>query len=356
VIDTLTVADAQGPTNRTTDRLEDRTKRPPEGKAEGEDQQDDAASSAGRTVGGLALLALAALAVISIFLIKPESLAFTVLVVALASLLTGLSSVVLPLKLRSRSVPFVVVAAGTAGLLAAVLAIPRDSSPESSSPTETTGQASPSTSPPPSEGDPFTWDLDLKFGGCEGLIVSNSLLESLPERDELTAEWAYKNGGASANNIVTLTVQGNSEDAVVLKGIHIVDLELAPAPSDVSAIVPCAGGGGHLDRRYYELVLDKPPKLTARPGRSEDDEITEPVKDFPFKVSRSDPEYFEFDIAAGPSCLCSWKIGLDWTSRGRSGTTIIDRKFSSIRNVVSDAAVSSHYLQNDGTWYPPLSE
>jgi hypothetical protein len=177
VIDTLTVADAQGPTNRTTDRLEDPTKRPPEGKAEGEDQQEDAGSSAGRTVGGLGLLALAALAVISIFLIKPESLAFTVLVVAMASLLTGLSSVVLPLKLRNRSVPFVDVAAGTAGLLAAVLAIPRDSSPESSSPTETTAQAPPSTSPAPSEEDPFTWDLGFHANAyCEGFGLKTQAL------------------------------------------------------------------------------------------------------------------------------------------------------------------------------------
>jgi hypothetical protein len=73
-----------------------------------------------------------------------------------------------------------------------------------------------------------------------------------------------------------------------------------------------------LDRRYYELVLDEHPRLTARPGRDVDDTITEPVKDFPFKVSDSDPEYFEFDIAPGPACLCSWKIALDWTSRGRS--------------------------------------
>jgi len=185
---------------------------------------------------------------------------------------------------------------------------------------ESTGPASQSSSNSPSsdESDPFTWDLAF-FGRCEGFDVDNSLLKSLPVRDKLNAEWAYKNGGATDNSVITLTIPGNSDAAVVLKGIHIVDLERSPAPSDISAVYPCEVSGGHLDRRYYELVLDEHPRLTARPGWDVDDTITEPVKDFPFKVSDSDPEYFEFDIAPGPACLCSWKIALDWTSSGRSG-------------------------------------
>ena len=203
--------------------------------------------------------------------------------------------------------------------------------------------------------DPFTWDLAF-FGRCEGFDVDNSLLKSLPVRDKLNAEWAYKNGGATDNSVITLTIQGNSDAAVVLKGIHIVDLERSPAPSDISAVYPCEVSGGHLDRRYYELVLDEHPRLTARPGRDVDDTITEPVKDFPFKVSDSDPEYFEFDIAPGPACLCSWKIALDWTSSGRSGTTIIDRGFSGIRTVVTKAEIPYYNLQKDGSWEPPLPE
>jgi hypothetical protein len=171
----------------------------------------------------------------------------------------------------------------------------------------------------------------------------------------LNAEWAYENGGATANNIVVLTLQGDSEDAVVLKGIRIVEVEQSPPPSDISAVFPCHGQGGHMDRRYYEVVLDKHPKMTAQPGRSEDDTVTEPVKDFPFKVSNSDPEYFEFDIADGPSCLCSWKIAVDWTSRGLAGTTIIDHGFSSIKTVIPAKPMENYYyLQDDGSWSPPL--
>jgi hypothetical protein len=66
VIGTLAVTDTQEPISRPTDEIEHRPKRLVDDKAEGQDQPEDAALSAGRTVGGLALLALAALAVICI--------------------------------------------------------------------------------------------------------------------------------------------------------------------------------------------------------------------------------------------------------------------------------------------------
>ena len=70
------------------------------------------------------LFVLAAVVMIIIFWLKSDSLALNVLRVAAAAILAGLASAALPIKLRDRSVPFVVVAAGTAGLLATVLAIP----------------------------------------------------------------------------------------------------------------------------------------------------------------------------------------------------------------------------------------
>jgi hypothetical protein len=273
-----------------------------------------------------------------------------VLLITAALSVGGLAAILLPEPLTPAQKNFAGAAVGCAALLIGYLAIPGVRSAESGM----SSAPATSLSSGPGESEPIAWDLDLTNAGCEGFILPNYRLQSLPSGDKLNAEWAYENGGATASNIVILTVQGNSEDAVVLKGIRIVDLERSPAPSNVSAVYPCEGGGGHLDRRYFELVLDEHPRLTARPGRSVDDTITEPVKDFPFKVSNSDPEYFEFDIVDGPPCLCSWKIALDWTSRGRSGTTIIDRGFSGIRTVVTKADVPFHYLQKDGSWEPPL--
>jgi hypothetical protein len=322
------------------------------------DQTKDTRFRWHRVAAAGVLLLVALGLVVWLFVRPPDSFGVTASVVVAAAIIFGAGAVCLPSGLRKRLGTFAFVAGTSAAVVAAVLAIPaRPSAPPGSGTSNGSSTSqSPEPSPPPSE-DPFTWDLDLtKLDGCEGFVVSNSLLKSLPEKNELNAEWAYENGGATANNIIVLTIQGNSEDAVVLKGIHIVDVEQSPAPSDISAVFPCHGQGGHMDRRYYELVLDEHPSLTARPGRSEDDEITEPVKDFPFKVSNSDPEYFEFDIAAGPPCLCSWKIAVDWTSRGRAGTTIIDHKFGSIRTIVTKAPFEYYYLQDDGEWSPPLPD
>jgi hypothetical protein len=347
------VADAKPPEGQSEGQAQVGTEGPPQNR---EGVQKDARHFWLRVAGAGVLLLLAIGLVLWLFVDPPDSFAAKVSIVVAAAFICGVGAVCLPLGLRNRLGTFGIVAATSAGILAAVLAIP-DRSSVSPASDESTGPASQSSSNSPSsdESDPFTWDLAF-FGRCEGFDVDNSLLKSLPVRDKLNAEWAYKNGGATDNSVITLTIQGNSDAAVVLKGIHIVDLERSPAPSDISAVYPCEVSGGHLDRRYYELVLDEHPRLTARPGRDVDDTITEPVKDFPFKVSDSDPEYFEFDIAPGPACLCSWKIALDWTSRGRSGTTIIDRGFSGIRTVVTRAEIPYYNLQKDGSWEPPLPE
>jgi hypothetical protein len=171
--------------------------------------------------------------VLWLFVDPPDSFAAKVSIVVAAAFICGVGAVCLPLGLRNRLGTFGIVAARSAGILAAVLAIP-DRSPVSSGSDGSKGPASQSSSNSPSsdESAPFTWDLAF-YGRCEGFVVDNSILKSLPARDKLNAEWAYKNGGATDNNIITLTIQGNSDAAVVLKGIHIVDLERSPAPSDI---------------------------------------------------------------------------------------------------------------------------
>jgi hypothetical protein len=362
VIDTLPVADAKPPESQSEGPPNGQGQPQNQGKRDGTAVKEDADQAKNTRlrpyrVGGAGVLFVVALGLVGwLFVRPPGSFAVTASVVVAAAVIFGAGAVLLPSGMRKRLGTFAFVAGTMAAVVAAVLAIPARPSPATGSGTSNGSSTSqpPESSSAPDEV-PFTWDLDLtKLDGCEGFVVSNSLLNSLPEKDKLNAGWAYENGGATANNIIVLTIQGNSEDAVVLKGISIVEVEPSPAPSDISAVFPCHGQGGHMDRRYYEVVLDKHASITARPGRSEDDEITEPIKDFPFKVSNSDPEYFEFDIAAGPPCLCSWKIAVDWTSRGRAGTTIIGHGSSSIRTVVTNAQLDYYYRQDDGSWSPPL--
>ena len=93
----------------------------PEG---GQDQKDEALSSPGRIVGGVALLGVAVVIAVWVLLYPPPSRAVIVLLLAMVGILGGSASLVLPFK--SRAVRFVGVAAGSIALLAAILAIPLD--------------------------------------------------------------------------------------------------------------------------------------------------------------------------------------------------------------------------------------
>jgi hypothetical protein len=153
-------------------------------------------------------------------------------------------------------------------------------------------------------------------------------------------------------------MQGKSDDAVVIENMYIVSVQMEGVSSDLSYVYPCNPGGGPITSRYFEVVLDKRPRLKQHPGTDGVDKVTEPIKKFPYKVTKDEVEYFYFTLGeSGPACICSWKLALDWTSGGRSGRTIIDRKFSSIRTFVPDQSVEYGWYERgteDGKWYPPL--
>jgi hypothetical protein len=113
-----------------------------------------------RVAGAGVLLLLAIGLVLWLFVDAPDSFAAKVSIVVAAAFICGVGAVCLPLGLRNRLGTFGIVAATSAGILAAVLAIP-DRSSVSPASDESTGPASQSSSNSPSsdESDPFTWDL-----------------------------------------------------------------------------------------------------------------------------------------------------------------------------------------------------
>jgi hypothetical protein len=365
------VADAQPP--------EGPSEGPPSGPAESQDQGEsegtavkkhavqtkDARLPWYRVVAAAVLLLAAIGLVLWLFVRPPDSFAAKASLVIAAAVAFGAGAVCLPLGLRHRLGTFAIVAGTFAGIMAAILAIPGGAalpsgSDESNDPASQSSPPSP-TSPSPDESDPFTWSLNFHATAyCEGFVVKNSLLKSPPEGDKLNAEWAYENGGATHNDAITLTIQGRSDDAVVIENLYVVDVQMEDVSSDLSVVYPCNPGGGPIFSRYFEVVLDKRPRLKQYPGTDEVGEPTEPIKKFPYKVTKDDVEVFYFILgSSGPACICSWKLALDWTSGGRSGRTIIDRKFSSIRTFVPDPGVKNGYYERgteDGEWHPPLPE
>jgi hypothetical protein len=276
------------------------------------------------------------------------SLALAVLLIVVAAVSAAVfAAYFLPNKLSERIKRAIAVGAAAVGLITGLTAVEiREPSPNG---------PPPDGSPDP---EPLTTDLSFDFGGCEGFVLNNALLKSLPDAehaDDLDAEWAYKNGGATANPIGQLTIQGKSDDVVVIRAMSIVDVEIRPLPSDVSKVDPCTPGSGFIEERFFEVTLGEHPRLVQRPGLNIDGETTLPVRPFPYKVSNAEVEVFALQLVGRP-CLCSWKLAIDWTTGGRSARTVVDRGLGSIVTYpVRDEKIPYYYIEPGGSkWYPPL--
>jgi hypothetical protein len=81
--------------------------------------------------------------------------------------------------------------------------------------------------------------------------------------------------------------------------------------------------------RQFNVNFSDPVKFTPVPGQDPGTGEDVPAVDFPFKVSNNDPEVFLIE-PIGPTCFCEWRLAIDWTNGGRSGTTVVDRGFGPI--------------------------
>ncbi|MFF7654989.1 helix-turn-helix domain-containing protein [Streptomyces sp. NPDC007983] len=139
------------------------------------------------------------------------------------------------------------------------------------------------------------------------------------ERD--APRWAAANGAVSSGEQrVALTVQGTGKDTVVLEALHVrVVTKNAPlAWNDYSMGVGCGGG---VDTKSFDIDLDNgSPTVTVKNGQ----------RDFPYKVSESDPEVF-YITARTKAHDVRWDLALDWSSGNRRGTVHIDNSGAPFR-------------------------
>ncbi|MEU9327559.1 helix-turn-helix transcriptional regulator [Streptomyces canus] len=135
-----------------------------------------------------------------------------------------------------------------------------------------------------------------------------------PANEENAPRWSAAYGAvASGEQRVALTVQGTGEDTVVLNSLHVrVLAKGAPlAWNDYSMGVGCGGGVG---TKSFDVDLDNgSPTVTVKNGQ----------RDFPYKVSESDPEVF-YVTAHTKAHDVRWDLSLDWSSGDRGGTVHID--------------------------------
>lgn len=177
---------------------------------------------------------------------------------------------------------------------------------------------------------------------CSQHFLVNSAPQQVgPPADEETApRWAAVYGAVSSGEQrVALTVQGTGAQTVVLEALHVsVVSRGAPlAWNDYSMGVGCGGG---VESASFDIDLDRgSPAVTAKNGQ----------RDFPYKVSESDPEVF-YVTAHSKAHDVRWELTLDWSSGERHGTVRIDNAGAPFRTSADANRPGYDYPLGSNDW------
>ncbi|MGW2565710.1 helix-turn-helix domain-containing protein [Streptomyces sp. NPDC001537] len=172
------------------------------------------------------------------------------------------------------------------------------------------------------------------------LVDSEPAQVGPPASEETATRWAAAYGAVSSDEQeVALTVQGTGAQTVVLEALHVRILSKgAPlAWNDYSMGVGCGGG---VDTKSFDVDLDNgSPTVTVKGGQ----------RDFPYKVSESDPEVF-YVVAHTKAHDVRWDLTLDWSSGSRRGTVHIDNSGSPFRTSADVGRPGYDYPLGTNEW------
>ncbi|MEV8404666.1 helix-turn-helix transcriptional regulator [Streptomyces niveus] len=145
---------------------------------------------------------------------------------------------------------------------------------------------------------------------------------------------------SSGSQFIELALQGTGSETVVLNdlNVRVVGSDAPLAWNDFGTGVGCGGG---VTTRAFSVDLDAGrPNVVPQGGQ----------RDFPYKVSESDPEVFQISAKASARYV-SWYLELEWSSGGREGTLRIDDKGKPFRTSGAEGRPSFDYpLGGDSKW------
>ncbi|MER5885666.1 helix-turn-helix domain-containing protein [Streptomyces sp. NPDC001941] len=160
--------------------------------------------------------------------------------------------------------------------------------------------------------------------------------------------WAGTLGAVQGGSMyLQLTATGKLDRAAVLNGLH-VRMVGRSQPLDWDVYTLDNGCGGGITPQTFDVDLDAG-RPVARAVAGTDGELKVPAKDFPYKVSASDPQVFNLDLHTKGHDV-SWYLELDWSLGDRHGTLRIDDDGKPFRL----SAIAGHdqyqYLPDKGEW------
>ncbi|WP_329065394.1 helix-turn-helix domain-containing protein [Streptomyces sp. NBC_01429] len=164
-----------------------------------------------------------------------------------------------------------------------------------------------------------------------------------PANEQDAPRWAAAYGAVSSGEQrVALTVQGAGRDTVVLQALH-VRVVAKGAPLAWNDYEMGNGCGGGVDTKSFDIDLDNgSPTVTVKNGQ----------RDFPYKVSESDPEVF-YVTAHVKAHDVRWDLSLDWTSGSRHGTVQINNAGTPFRTSARVGRPEYVYPLGGSEWIKP---
>ncbi|MFF9241065.1 helix-turn-helix domain-containing protein [Streptomyces sp. NPDC014801] len=158
---------------------------------------------------------------------------------------------------------------------------------------------------------PYYWDVPCE----QSFLVDRSpgnVPKPPPQQD--AEGWAVALGAVAADHqMVTLTVQGTGARTVVLQALH-VRVVSSDKPLTWNKYAMGNGCGGGVDTKSFDVSLDLGNPLAMPVGGQ---------RDFPYKVSESDPEVFYVNAHTSGHDV-RWYLELEWSSGTRHGTVRVD--------------------------------
>lgn len=185
--------------------------------------------------------------------------------------------------------------------------------------------------------DPYEWE-----GPCsQHYLVDKEPEQVVPPPSESEARgWVNALGAvAGGQQMLELTVQGTGSATVVLDELHVRVVEKS-APLDWNDFAMGVGCGGNVDTKAFKVDLDAGrPAISPKAGQ----------RDFPYKVSQSDPEVF-YVFADARAHNVSWYLELDWSSGDKQGTVRLDDNGNPFRTSGNVGRPAYNYQLSSSEW------
>ncbi|WP_326610990.1 helix-turn-helix domain-containing protein [Streptomyces scopuliridis] len=188
--------------------------------------------------------------------------------------------------------------------------------------------------------------VDTRPYAFENPCSQHYLIDSPPEEvpppptEQDAPGWVGALGGvASEGQFIELTLQGTTSDTVVLKALR-VKIVKSDAPLAWTDYAMGVGCGGNVSTKSFAVNLDAGrPSSVPKAGQ----------RDFPYKVSESDPEVF-YISATSKTRDVSWYLELEWSSGERRGTIRVDDNGKPFRTSGSAGRPAYDYPLGGSEW------